>query len=402
MDVGPFMLLQALTVVLLMPAVSACAYYLVLCLVGLWPRRPRAHPTTMPVHTFAIVMPAHNEAPIIPDALQACRLLDYPGNKYKVYVIADNCTDRTAALATEAGAICLERHDLDHPGKGPALTWALEQVLEDRPDAVIILDADCRLDPHSLRTFDARLTAGANVLQANYVASNPDESAVSYAAGVCNRVENDLFYAPKSRLGWSVLLRGTGMVFRREVLERCPWQAHSIVEDVEHTVRLFDAGISVEFVDDVRVVSAFPAQQDQLAVQRARWIGGNVALGWTHGLRLMAEGIARRQMARIDLGWTLIVSVRSVIVLQAALTAAAGLLCMALIPSGLSIALGLTGLAGLALHAFCFVAGAWSLGLTGHRARMLLEAPGVFARWLGIASRVVVGGQPTRWERTPR
>src|SRR5262249_55593142 len=145
------------------------------------------------------------------------------------------------------------------------------------------------------------------VLQASSVAANPEDSAVSYAVAVGNVLENDLFYAPKSRLGLSVLLRGTGMVFRRDVLERHPWQAHSITEDMEYTLELLRAGVGVRFLSDVRVVSDFPAHAEQLRVQRLRYAAGNLRFGKGKALRLMAEGILARRATLFDLGWTLLV-----------------------------------------------------------------------------------------------
>src|SRR6516164_5187066 len=148
------MILQALCLVLLVPAVLCCTYYLFLAAVALLAReRPRPQGVNA-THTFALLIPAHDEEAALPATLRACAALDYPRDRYKVYVIADNCTDRTAQVAAEAGAVVLERRDIERRGKGHALAWALERVLPERPDAVVVLDADCRPDAHALRAFD--------------------------------------------------------------------------------------------------------------------------------------------------------------------------------------------------------------------------------------------------------
>src|SRR5437016_4801601 len=47
---------------------------------------------------FAILIPAHNEETVLGGLLESLRKLDYPRDSYSVHVVADNCTDTTAAL----------------------------------------------------------------------------------------------------------------------------------------------------------------------------------------------------------------------------------------------------------------------------------------------------------------
>lgn len=389
--------IQLLAAAMLLLATAVGLYCMGLAVFGLW-SRPR-HALTGCRHRFAILIPAYNEEDQIEEVLRSCAALDYPRDRCRVFVIADNCTDRTAEAARAAGAVCLERHDLSRRGKGPALAWALRQVLPLQPDAVVVLDADCRLDRHALRVFDGRLAAGEQVLQASYVASNPERSIVSYVAAVANTIENDLFYTPKSQLGLAVLLRGTGMVFRREVLERFPWQAESVVEDVEYAVRLFQGGIAVEFVPEVCVWSAFPEQGRQMQVQRTRWVGGNIRLGCRQLLPLLCQAFATRQLVLLDLAWTLLVSVRSLAVAQMLLAVMLGGFAAWLTPG-----LGFGALAALllALYGVYFGLGVARLGLNPRRAGLLLRTPWTVARLLWIGAASLWPGRAASWERTPR
>lgn len=263
----------------------------------------------VPKHTFAILIPAHNEENSISATLQSCGELNYPKEKYKVFVIADNCTDRTADIVRQNGATCFERFDEEKKGKGFALEWGFKQILPEGYDALVVLDADCQLANHALRIFDNYLKKGEKVLQANDAASNPDSNAMSYAVAIGNLIENRLFYAPKSKLGLAVFLRGTGMVFRREILEKHPWNTHSVVEDVEYTLRLIKNGIKVNFVNEVKVSSEFPATKDQLRVQRERWAGRRVEVpviafsrGYTAENKKVAfyEWLERRALKRVN------------------------------------------------------------------------------------------------------
>lgn len=390
--------LQHLAAAMLLLAAGAGLYCMGLAVFALC-RRPRRATVAGALQRFAILIPAHDEAEQIEEVLRSCAELDYPRERYRIFVIADNCTDHTADLARAAGAVCLERHDLENRGKGPALSWALRQVLLTRPDAVIVLDADCRLERHALRVFNGRLAAGEQVLQASYVASNPERSMVSYVSAVANAIENDLFYAPKAQLGLAVLLRGTGMVFRREVLERFPWNAASVVEDVEYAVRLYRGGIAVQFVPEVRVWSAFPEQNRQMEVQRTRWVGGNIRLAGQQLLPLLGQAVAQRRPVLVDLAWTLLISVRSLAVAQMLLAVLLGGIAACWTPG-----LGFGTLAALllVLYGAYFALGVARLGLNPRRAALLVRTPWTVARLLWIGSASLWPGRTASWERTPR
>jgi cellulose synthase/poly-beta-1,6-N-acetylglucosamine synthase-like glycosyltransferase len=401
------MFVEILAAVLLAPATLVALYYLVLAAVG--PGRKRGLHSSLSSagktearHRFVIVIPAHDEEAVLPDVIQSCMQLDYPRDRFEVVVVADNCTDRTAWVALTHGAGCLERHNPSRRGKGPALAWALDQLLSTSPDAIVILDADCRLDRHALRVFDQRLTAGASVMQACYVAANPDESPTSYAAAVANTAENDLFYAPKARLGLAVLLRGTGMVFRRRVLERVWWQADSVVEDAEYTVRLLDAGIPVDYVPEVRVWSAFPARHAQLAVQRTRWIAGTVQLAVRHALPLMARGLRQFDRKQFDLGWTLFAAGRSLVLLELLAALSVSILAVTMTHRWESWALCIVAGSLAVIHGLVLAAAAERLGFTRRRFELLTGTPGVAFQFLRIAAASLLPGRTTSWRRTPR
>jgi hypothetical protein len=348
------------------------------------------------------VIPAHNEEATIAQAIRSCAELDYPQDRRQVFVVADNCSDATARLARENGAVCLERTDPTCPGKGHALAWALEQIVPEEHDAILVLDADCRIERHALRVFDQHLAAGAKVLQANDVAANPDASVTSYAVAVGNLIENQLFYAPKSHLGLAVFLRGTGMVFHRDILRRHPWHTHSLVEDTEFTLQLLRAGTRVRFVGNVQVASAFPTTAAELTAQRTRWATGNIRLGKTQAFRLIGEGLRQGRGLLLDAGWTLLVLSRPLVLLQLALAVLLGCCCVWLEPGSISTSLCLTGWVLVGMQGMYFGLGIVRLGLDRGRLALLLGAPVVVLRLLQVA---LVGSLRTErlvWTRTLR
>lgn len=397
------MLLHFLCLLFLVPAALTCLYYAGLAVYALTATQPKKpdSPST-PVTTFAIVIPAHNEEASITNTLESCAGLDYPADKFKVFVIADNCTDRTAEVAVSLGAECYERKDDQRRGKGHALEFAFEQILPQGYDAIVVIDADCLLDSHALRSFDSYLQAGDSVLQANDMASNPDESVMAYALGVGNCIENNLFCAAKSRLGLAVFLRGTGMVLSREILQAYPWQAHSIVEDAEYTLRLFRASIPVRFIPEVNVRSPFPVYNDQLVVQRTRWGDGNLSFGRKHAPKLLLEGMVQRRLLLADAGWTFLVLSRPLVLLQLGMALLFGAICSLIVPGPFSTALLAAGLCVALTQGLYFASGIVLLGLTRHRIRLLLGVPSVVFRLVVISLRGMFGARDGLWAKTPR
>jgi 1,2-diacylglycerol 3-beta-glucosyltransferase len=394
--------LQVATALVVALAVAATGYPFVLAWIGLAVRRPPRPVLGAPKHRFALVIPAHDEELTLPGALRSCAELDYPAGLMRVFVVADNCGDNTAERAERAGATVLERHDASHRGKGYALAWAFERILPEGFDALVILDADCRLDRDALRVFDGYLARGDRVLQAGYVASNPDATAMSYAVAVANRVENDLFYAPKSRLGLAVLLRGTGMVFRTDLLRQYPWRACSIVEDAEYTLELLRAGIRVRFVPEVRVWSEFPQETAQLEVQRRRWAAGGLTLARTHGLRLIWEGCVGGQLRLIDAGWTLLILPRALVLGVGLLALALSLLGWWRAPGLIANRMLFVSVTVLILPLASFLMGALLLGLTRPRLLLLARTPAAIARYLLTACVDPFRRDASNWVRTPR
>jgi len=396
------MIIQSLTIVLLLFAASAATYYLVLALFSIRNQPDITELGTDPQNTFAIVIPAHNEEEGIADVVKACSNLDYPKAKFDMYVIADNCVDRTAQISKDNGALCLERHDPTNRGKGQALQWAFEHILPAGHDAIVVIDADCYLDSQALRVFDKYLEAGKAVLQANDATSNLDDNVINYAVAVGNLIENKLFYAPKDKLGLAVFLRGTGMVFKRDVLLKYPWKAHSVAEDVEYALNLIRNKITIYFVEEVHVTSEFPSNVKQLNTQRLRWASGNLKFSKTYSFKLIWEGIRQRNITLVDAGWSLLVLSRPLVLLELLVALLLGILCYYWIPGPLSYSLLFAGVAVLIMQGLYFAAGIWLFGLNRKRLKLLLFSPFVIVKLMVISLFGLMGVKQTNWARTPR
>jgi cellulose synthase/poly-beta-1,6-N-acetylglucosamine synthase-like glycosyltransferase len=394
-----------LSSILLIFSAFVTSYYLFLAVVALLkPPKPWQNTETVddPFRKFAIVVPAHNEEGAIINTLKSCREIDYPEALFEVFVIADNCSDDTAQVVENEGMKCLVRTNKELIGKGHALGWAFERVMPQGFDAVVVLDADCRIDSHALKAFNQHLGHGDLVLQANDIACNPDDSPMTYVISVGNLIENDLYYYPKSMLGMAVVLRGTGMVFSAEILQRFPWGASSIVEDMEYTMDLLRHGHSVKFVQEACVSSPFPSKQAQLDVQRTRWAAGNLGYGKSDALKFIKEGLLKGPLVLADFGWNMIVLSRPLMLAILGITLLFCALTLLLGPSIFSMFLLIAALGCCALQGLYFFLGIVLLGISKNRMLFLLQAPGVVLRLVMISVVSLVAPGKQIWKRTPR
>jgi len=191
-------------------------------------RRTDAAADEPPPLRFQVVVPAHDEELLIGDLIASIRRARYPQDRIAICVIADNCSDETASRVRALGEEVVERTDPDNRGKGQALGWLFERMDLADADAVALFDADNLVDPAFFTEVAREMHAGARCVQGYYDIANPDDSMMTRLLAVTYVMKNLLFNAGKARLGLSVLLMGTGMVFARSIIERFGWQAMTI------------------------------------------------------------------------------------------------------------------------------------------------------------------------------
>jgi 1,2-diacylglycerol 3-beta-glucosyltransferase len=261
-----------------------------------------------------VVVPAHNEELVLASALESLRAQTYPAHLLEVVVVADNCTDTTAEIAREYDVTVWERSDSEQRGKGYALAWTIEVLLarSDPPDAVVIIDADTWVAPDFVALMADRLTAlqegeGCCALQGRYGVLNGTEGWRSALMSGAFELVNHIRPLGADRLGLNVSLKGNGMAFTREVLERARWQGHSITEDLDYSLDLLrNHRLRVRYVPEARVLAQMPVTSEQAASQRVRWEGGRYRLLRERALPLLLEGVRKRSLPLLDAGFALL------------------------------------------------------------------------------------------------
>lgn len=276
---------------------------------------------------IAVLVPAHNEASGIAHTLASVTPQLHADDR--ILVVADNCSDDTAAVARAAGAQVVERfHDTDR-GKGFALAYGVDALRADPPALVVILDADCDLAHGSLNALAASVTESDRPAQALYLMLAPAGARLARrVAQFAWRVRNKVRPAGWHRLGLPCQLMGTGMAFTWPMLHNAPLANAAIAEDIKLGIDLAIAGRPPVFCPDALVTSTFPESAAATSTQRTRWEHGHLEMILRGVPGLLVAGLRRRDRRLV--GMALDLAVPPLALLAALLlggTVLAGALC---------------------------------------------------------------------------
>lgn len=246
--------------------------------------------TAPPLTKLMAIVPSHNEELSIARCIQSLEAAF--GSAQNVIVIAHNCTDATAAIAQKAGARVEIVNNLSLAGKGHALKHGFDYAFNEcGAEAVMIVDADSTVSPNIATEVCKRL-ATSPVIQCRYQVRN---HAASWRAGLTALAFlgiNVVRPRGRDRLGLSCGIFGNGFAMRRDVLENVPYDAHSIVEDMEFHLALVKNGYRVRFVTGALVLGDMPLSAATSASQHNRWEGGRLRLLSDWGMPLL-RGVVR-------------------------------------------------------------------------------------------------------------
>ncbi|MDR0406284.1 MAG: glycosyltransferase [Clostridiales bacterium] len=300
------------------------AYYFVISIFSFIPRR-ESEPDDARFRNYALLVAAHNEELVIENMVDSLKRLDYPEENYEIFVIADNCSDRTAAIARGAGATVFERCDTRAAGKGFALEWMFDKIFKmDRKfDSVVVFDADNIADRDFLRQINRQHNKGARVVQGYIDSKNPGDSWISYSYSIAFWTVNRLFQQSRANLNLGCQLCGTGFSVDIDVLKDIGWGATCLTEDMEFTMKLALNDIKVGWANDAIVYDEKPLTLSQSWKQRVRWMQGHADVACRFIWKLAQKALSEKKLAPFDCAVYLLQPLR--IITMGAITAMAWL-----------------------------------------------------------------------------
>ena len=229
-------------------------------------------------HKFMAIVPAHNEEAVVGNLIESLKNQNYNKELYDIYVIADNCTDRTAQVARDAGAIVYERFDPEKKTKGFALDWFIKQKIEENADydALCVFDADNIVDKNFIKNMNKKLCQGEDVVQGYRDIKNPTDSWITSGYALFYWTMHRFYHLARYNVGLSPLLNGTGFMVKFDVLKPDGWQTKTLTEDIEFSLQRIIKGKKLGWATDAIVYDEQPVGFKQSWSQRSRWTVGHM------------------------------------------------------------------------------------------------------------------------------
>lgn len=269
---------------------------------------PRKYGPTDQTNRYAVMISARNEEKVIGYLLQSIKACDYPTELVDVYVIADNCSDRTAQIAAENGATVLERFNQKLVGKGYALNELYSYITDLRGteyyDGFFVFDADNLLDKHYITEMDKSFSAGNRVLTSYRNSKNYGTNWLSSGYALWFLREAKYLNNPRSLLGTSCAISGTGFLIHRDILNRqAGWKHFLLTEDIEFSVDNVLQGEKIGYCHTAMLYDEQPSTFKVAWRQRLRWSKGFLQVMQNYGRSLFKQSI--RNFSAFDMLMTI-------------------------------------------------------------------------------------------------
>jgi cellulose synthase/poly-beta-1,6-N-acetylglucosamine synthase-like glycosyltransferase len=304
----------------------------------------------------AVLIPAHNEASLIASTLESIK--PQLASSDRLVVVADNCSDDTAAIAAGAGAESIVRTDQSKHGKGFALDFGVHYLAQSPPEVVIVVDADCRVGYGAIDTLARACDSSARPIQALYLMRAPAGAGIkTQTAEFAWAMKNLVRPTGLRRLRMPCHLTGSGMAFPWPLIRSATLATGHIVEDLKLGIDLARSGTPPLFCPDALVTSEFPLSSVGAASQRTRWEHGHLSV-----ILSEAPGLAWDSLIRFDpnlLALAFDVMVPPLALLTLLVSAAWAAACIAFLLTKALLPLAMASAAALLLAAAVLLA--WSI-----------------------------------------
>lgn len=230
-------------------------------------------------HKYAILIAARNEEAVIGNLLESIKRQDYPKEYLTVFVVADNCDDKTADISRENGAVCYERFDDKHRTKGYALQFLFENIKRDYGienfEGYFIFDADNLLNSDYITRMNEAFDSGEKIITSYRNSKNFDENwvASTYAIHWLRSIRQN--HRARSVLRLATNIQGTGFLFANELV-RDGWKYTSLTEDRAFTADAVTLGYPITYCDAAMFYDEQPTSIRVALRQRLRWSKGHL------------------------------------------------------------------------------------------------------------------------------
>ena len=253
------------------------AYHSVYFIVGIF--KTRKFKKAKVEHKYAILIAARNEEKVIGNLLDSIAKQDYPRDLLTTFVVADNCTDTTAAIARKKGAICYERFNDQDKTKGFALEFLFNNIECDYGinsfEGYFIFDADNLLNTNFVSKMNDAFDSGEKIITSYRNTKNFDENWIASTYALHWIRSSRTSHRARSYLGLATNIQGTGFLFANEIVKN-GWHYTSLTEDRALTADAVSNGYMISYQDEAIFYDEQPIKLKVALRQRLRWSKGHL------------------------------------------------------------------------------------------------------------------------------
>jgi cellulose synthase/poly-beta-1,6-N-acetylglucosamine synthase-like glycosyltransferase len=219
---------------------------------------------------IAVLVPAYREDGIILSTANNLLGLDYPADRYRVYIIADSFKKETVEQLRCLPLTVLEV-SFDKSTKTKSLNEAFARI-GDFYDIALICDADNMLAANFLDRINAAFERGCRALQGRRVAKNLDTSFAILDA--CSEaINNHIFRKGAYALGLSSSVIGSGMSFEFGTIKGILGEISAVGGfDKILQLKVVERGIRIHYLEDALVFDEKVDSSHAFEQQRKRWV----------------------------------------------------------------------------------------------------------------------------------
>ena len=271
--------------------------------------KSRPHKMTI-MHRYAVLISARNEEAVIVPLIESILGQDYPSEHITVFVVADNCTDNTADVARQAGAVVWERFSNEKVGKGYGLDFLLSKIgknyKKDYFDGYFVFDADNLLSENYISEMNKTFSDGHRIVTSYRNSKNYGDNWITAGYALWFMREARQLNHARMLLGTSCAVSGTGFLVHREILERAGgWKFFLLTEDIEFTVYNVLKGEKIAYCNTAVFYDEQPVTFRQSWRQRMRWARGYLQVFAKYGTQLLKGIFTKKSFSCFDMSMTI-------------------------------------------------------------------------------------------------
>lgn len=278
-------------------------YFAISGFVGLFKKNKLNIKKSKKKNFFAIIVAARNEEQVIGNLIDSLKKLDYPKDKYGIFVVPNNCSDNTGKVALDAGASVLECN-VPTKTKGDVLKFAFNELKDcNEIDAYLIFDADNVVHKDYLNKMNDIINSGYRVAQGYRDSKNPRDNWISGSYAIFYLFQNVFFNRARMGFDASASINGTGFMIKKEIIDNDGFETYTLTEDVEFTGQCALNNEQIAFVEDAITYDEYPNIFKVSWKQRRRWSAGIIQCMKRYSPRLFVNYFRTGNLASLDMGF---------------------------------------------------------------------------------------------------